>query len=64
MSKEAGRLPKNLFCRGFLENKKEPETIFQASSMVEFSDKFFSFVILHKLAKFHYQSILNSQAIQ
>ena len=54
MSKEAGRLPKNLFCRGFLENEKESETIFQASSMVEFSDNFFSFVILHKLAKFHY----------
>ena len=32
--------------------------------LIEVFDKTFSFVILYKLAKFHYQTVLASQVIQ
>ena len=49
--------------RGFFKNKKVFETSFRATFFVECLDKNFSFVILHKLTKFHYQS-LPSKVIQ
>ena len=41
-----------------------PGTSFQATSFIEFFDKKCYFVILYKLAKFHYQTVLTSQVIQ
>ena len=40
-----------------LENWKEPGTNFQATFFIEFFDKKFSFIMLHKLVKFHYQNV-------
>ena len=37
----------------FVANTKGPGTSFQVADFVEFFDKFFSFVRLQKLAKFH-----------
>ena len=36
----------------------------QATLFIEFFDKKFYFVLLRKLAKFHYQTVLTSQVIQ
>ena len=36
---------------------KGPRTSSQASFFIQFFDKKFSFVILHKLAKFHYKTV-------
>ena len=36
----------------------------QATFFIEIFDKNFSFVTLYKLAKFHYQTVFTSQAIQ
>ena len=52
------------FYRGFFENYKGPGTSFQATIFIEFFDKKFYFVILHELAKFHYQTVFTSQVIQ
>ena len=41
-----------------------PGTSFQAKFSTEFFDKKFCFVILHKLAKCHYQTVFTSQVIQ
>ena len=43
----------------FFKTLKGPDT-----SFIEFSDKKIYFVILHKLAKFHYQTVFTSQVIQ
>ena len=48
----------------FLENQKEPGTSLQAIFLIEFFDKKIYFVILHKLAKFHYQPVFTSQVIK
>ena len=48
----------------FFANTKGPGTIFQAAGFVEFLDEFFSFVIWHKLAKFHRQTVFTYQVIQ
>ena len=53
-----------IFYRGFFDNQKGSGTIFQATFFVEFFDKKDYFVILHKLAKFHYQTAFTSQFIQ
>ena len=53
-----------LFYRGFFENCKGSVTSFQATIFTEFFDKKFYFVMLHKLAKFHYQTVFTSQVIQ
>ena len=45
------------FYRGFLKNWKGSGTSFQVTFFVEFIDKNFSFVMLHKLAKLHYQTV-------
>ena len=42
---------------------KGPATSFQAIFFLNFFGKIFSFVILHKLAKFHYQTVFTSQVI-
>ena len=47
-----------------LGNQKGPGTSLQATFFIEFFDKKFYFVILHKLAKFHYQTVFTSQIIQ
>ena len=39
-------------------------TSFQATFFIEFFDKKFSFVILHKVAKCHYQTVFTSQPIK
>ena len=52
------------FYRGFLENEKGSENSFQATFSIEVSDKKFSFVVLHKLAEFHYQAVSASQVSQ
>ena len=46
------------------EIQKWSVTSFQVTFFVEFFDKKFSFVILHKLAKFRCQTVLTSQVIQ
>ena len=45
------------FYRGFLENWKGPGTSFQAIFFTEDFNKKFSSVIIHKLARFHYQTV-------
>ena len=52
------------FYRGVFENEKGPGTSFQAKFFIEFFDKKFSFVLLHKLAKSHRQTFFTSQVIQ
>ena len=52
------------FTEDFLKIKKGPGTSFQATFFVEFFNKKNYFVILHKLAKFHYQTAFPSQVIQ
>ena len=49
-TKSACRPPEIPFCKGHI--------------FVEVSGKNFSFVILHKLAKFRYQTVFTSQVIQ
>ena len=56
--------PQIPFYRGSFENWKGSGTSFQATFFTEFFDKFFSFVILHKLTKFHYQTVFTFQLIQ
>ena len=53
-----------IFTGDSLKIKKGLEISFQATFFIEFFDKKFYFVILHKLAKFHYQIVFTSQAIQ
>ena len=43
---------------------KESGTSFQVTFFIKFFDKKSYFVILHKLAKFNYQTVLTSQVIQ
>ena len=50
--------------RGFFKNKKRTGTSFQATFFVEFLDKHFSLVILHKVTKFHSQTMSTYQVIQ
>ena len=52
------------FLKRILENEKGPGTSFQATFSIEFYDKKFFLVMLHKLAKFYYQAVLASQVIQ
>ena len=46
--------------RGFFENNKGPGTSFQATFFADFFDEKCSFVILHKLSQFNYQSVFTS----
>ena len=48
----------------FIEYYKGPIASFQATFFIEFFDKKYSFVILEKLAEFHYQTVFISQVIQ
>ena len=57
LSRSACRLPQIPFYRGFFENWEGPGTSFQATFFIKIFDKEFSFVSLHKLAKFHYQTV-------
>ena len=50
--------------RGFLENQVGPGTSFQVTFFTELFDEKFHFVILHKLAKFNYQTVITSEVIQ
>ena len=54
--KIACRLPKFPFCRGFFTNKQSLRTSFVAALF----EKKICFVILHKLAKSHYQNVFTS----
>ena len=56
--------PQIPFYRGFFENGKDLELVSRSHFSIEIFDKFFFFVILHKLAKFHYQTMYTSQVIQ
>ena len=47
------------FLHGIPWKTKEPGTSFQATFFVEFFDKKCSFVILHELAKFNYQTLFS-----
>ena len=53
-----------LFTEDSLKFTKGPGTSFQATFFTEVVDKKFYFVMLHKLAKFHYQTVFTSQVIQ
>ena len=64
LSKSAHRPLQILFYRGFFENRKGLGTSFQATFFIDFFDKKISFVMLHKLAKFHHQTAFTSQVIQ
>ena len=46
--------------KGFFENYKGSGTSFQATFFVKLFDKKFYFVTMHKLAKFHYQTVITS----
>ena len=50
--------------RRIFENQKGLGTSFQATFLIDFFDKKIHFVILHKLAKFHYQIVFTSQVIK
>ena len=52
------------FYRRFSENLKGLQTSFQAIFFIKSFDKNFSFIILHKLAKFHYQTVFTFQFLQ
>ena len=52
------------FYKRFCKSKIGPGTGFQATFHAEVLDKKFSFVILHKLAKFHFQTVFIFQIIQ
>ena len=52
------------FYREFFENYKGPGTSFQAIIFIRFFDEKFYIAILHKLAKFHYQTVFTSKVIQ
>ena len=62
--KSAHRSTQIPFNRGFFENQKGPGTSFQTIFFIEFFDKQFSFVMFHKLAEFHHQTVFTSQVIQ
>ena len=47
-----------------LENLTRPGTSFQATFFIAFFEKKISYVILHKLVKFHYQTVFTIQVIQ
>ena len=64
LSKSAHRPPQIPFYRGFFENQEGPGTSFQATLFIEFFDKTYSLVMLHKLAKVHHQTMFTSQVIQ
>ena len=60
----ACRPPQIPFYRGFSENQKGPGASFQAIFFIKCFDKNLSFVMLHKLAKFHYHAVFTSQVVQ
>ena len=60
ISKSGYRLSQIHFYRGFFKNKKGLGT----TSLATFFDKNLSFVVLHKMAKFHCPSKLTSKVIQ
>ena len=57
-------LHKFMLTEDSLKIKKRPRTSFQATFFIEFLDKKCSFVIFHKLVKFHCQNEFTSQVIQ
>ena len=52
------------FLQRILWKSKGPGASFQFTFIIEFFDKNVSFVILHKLAKFHYQTVFTTHVIQ
>ena len=46
---------------GLFENQKEFGASFEATFFINLFDKNFPFVMLHKLAKFHYQTVITFQ---
>ena len=52
------------FLQKILGKLKRPGTSFQATFFIEFFNKKISFVILHELAEFRYQTVFFSQVIQ
>ena len=62
--KSACRPLQSPFYRGFFENSKGPGISFQDTFFIEYFDKKFSVVILHKMAQLHYQKVFTSQVIQ
>ena len=52
------------FYRKFFIDKNGPRTSLQATVFAELFDKNFSSEILHKLAKYHYKTVLTSQVVQ
>ena len=61
--KSTDRLLQTPFYTGSLKDKDGPGTMFPAIFFVDCLDRFFSFVMLHKQANFHYQSLFPSQFI-
>ena len=58
------RTSSDSFIKRILWKLKGPGTSFQTTFFTKFFDKKFSSVILHKLIKFHYQTVFTSQAIK
>ena len=54
--------PQNPSYREFFENQKGPRTILGQIFHIIFDKKIY-FVILYKLAKFHYETVFTSQVI-
>ena len=52
------------FQKWFFETYEMPKTSLKATPFLELFDKKIYFVILHKLATFHYQAVFTSQVIQ
>ena len=64
LSKSVRRPLQIPFYREFFENQKAPGTSFKTIFFIEAFHKFLFYIILHKLAKFHHQTVLTSQVIQ
>ena len=57
-------MPQIPFYNGYFENQKGHGTSFQVIFFIGFFNKRFYFVILHKLAKFYYQTVFTFHVIQ
>ena len=61
MSKLPWKSPQIPFYRTVFENQKVSGTTFQTKFFIKYFEKNLSFVMLHKLAKSHFQTVLTSQ---
>ena len=55
--------PRFVFYRGFFKNKNNLELVSRPYFLQDFLNKNFYFVIMHRLAKFYYQTMFTSEAL-